>query len=49
MSGSIAREPAAGRGVRDEATRLRGRFLEPLYCFSASELEGRLAALRDRV
>ncbi len=49
LAGLIAAVVRAGRGVRDEATRMRGKFLEPRYCFSESELEGRLAELRKLV
>jgi aminomethyltransferase len=34
------------RRVRDDVVRLRKKFLEPGYCFSGAELEGKLEALQ---
>jgi aminomethyltransferase len=49
LAGLLAAVVRDGRVVRDDAARLRARFLEPGYCFSGSELEGRLDALRGIV
>jgi aminomethyltransferase len=46
LAGLMAEVVREHHTVRSEVTSLRGRFLEPGYCFSETELEGKLEELR---